>query len=143
MKHTYLHTYIRVHIRYQHNYFIPDVHECRGGQAYQGSTGFGGGNTTNRGGGGNYNEGGGSGVVIVSYPEAYPLAVVTGSPTPTITTVNGNRVYQFTADGSFSLLLPCYNGTYYDLDSDSCIDCLPGEYQDRNGEGSCKPCPVR
>ena len=80
--------------------------------------------------------------MIVSYPDAYPLAVVTGSPT--ITTVNGKRIYEFTSTsgGSFSLFVPCYNGTYYDVNLDSCVDCLPGEYQDRNGEITCKPCPV-
>ena len=108
-----------------------------------GNNGLGGGSTANRGGGGTINNAGGSGVVIVSYPEAYPLANVTGSPS--ITTVNGNRVYQFTTSGSFSMnsSTACYNGTYYDIDSDSCVDCLPGEYQDRNGETSCKLCPVR
>ena len=110
------------------------------GSSELGEDGKGGGSAANRGGGGKALQNGGSGVVIVSYPEKYSFAVVTGSPT--VTTVHGSIVYEFTASGSFALNFPCYSGTYYDVDSDSCIDCLPGEYQDENSTASCKFCPV-
>lgn len=41
---------------------------------------------------------GGSGIVILRHPAMYPLATTTGSPT--ITTVSGYRIYEFTGTGS-------------------------------------------
>jgi hypothetical protein len=63
---------------------------------------------TGGGGGGNgdssvsiWGRSGGSGVVIIRYLDAYPLAsATTGSPT--ITTTGGYRIYTFTASGSIT-----------------------------------------
>lgn len=67
--------------------------------------------TTNSGGGGGGNGGdgggqadggnGGSGVVVIRYPDGYPLAVST-TGTPTVTTANGYRYYTFTGSGSIT-----------------------------------------
>ena len=43
---------------------------------------------------------GGSGIVILRYPTMYPPATTTGSPT--ITTVSGYRIYEFTGSGSIT-----------------------------------------
>ena len=44
---------------------------------------------------------GGSGIVIIRYPDTYPLATsTTGSPT--ITTTGGYRIYKWTSSGSFT-----------------------------------------
>ena len=67
--------------------------------------------TTNTGGGGggggvNYPSGGaggtgGSGIVVLSYPSSYPVAAsTTGSPS--LTAINGNNIYKFTATGSIT-----------------------------------------
>ena len=65
--------------------------------------------TVNTGGGGGgttatittYTSGaGGSGIIILRYPTMYPPATTTGSPT--ITTVSGYRIYEFTGSGSIS-----------------------------------------
>jgi hypothetical protein len=64
------------------------------------------------GGGGGYNnpglgytsnfggKAGGSGIVIIRYPDTYPAATVTGSPT--ITAITGYRIYTFTASGTIT-----------------------------------------
>ena len=41
---------------------------------------------------------GGSGVFFIMYPELYPAATTTGSPT--VSSINGYRVYKFTSSGS-------------------------------------------
>jgi hypothetical protein len=41
---------------------------------------------------------GGGGVVIISYPNTFGDAIVTGSPT--ITTSGGNKIYKFTGSGT-------------------------------------------
>jgi len=41
---------------------------------------------------------GGSGVFFIMYPELYPAATTTGSPT--VSSINGYRVYTFTSSGS-------------------------------------------
>lgn len=83
-----------------------------GGYGASGSTSTGVNATANTGGGGggsltNANEAtqrggyGGSGVVVIRYPEALPAATVTGSPT--VTTVDGDRVYRWTSTGTWSI----------------------------------------
>jgi hypothetical protein len=75
-----------------------------GGGGINSATGNG---TANTGGGGvgdsttDYTNSGGSGVVILRYPDTFPLAsATTGSPT--ITNPTGYRVYTFTASGSIT-----------------------------------------
>jgi len=75
-----------------------------------GGGGSGGGNTNGRAGGINLGGGGGggkeisgaggSGVVIISYADAFPAATVTGNPI--VTAAGGNRIYKFTSSGSIS-----------------------------------------
>ena len=43
---------------------------------------------------------GGSGIVIISYPNTYRLAVTTGSPV--FTNIGGNYIYKFNASGTIS-----------------------------------------
>jgi hypothetical protein len=43
---------------------------------------------------------GGSGIVIIAYPVNYAAAITTGSPTVTVS--GGNRIYQFTGNGSIT-----------------------------------------
>jgi len=44
---------------------------------------------------------GGSGIVVLSYPSSYPVAAsTTGSPS--LSTINGNNIYKFTASGSIT-----------------------------------------
>jgi hypothetical protein len=86
-----------------------------GGGAYgTGSGGTGGGGnrntagTANTGGGGGGGTGnstqggnGGSGVVIIKYPDTFPAATTTGSPT--VTSITGYRIYKFTGTGTFTV----------------------------------------
>jgi hypothetical protein len=66
-------------------------------------------NTGGGGGGGNYNGGGifslsgagGSGVVFLSYPDTYPLALAT-TGSSTYSNVGGNHIYKFTSSGSLT-----------------------------------------
>jgi hypothetical protein len=62
------------------------------------NTGAGGG-----GGSGNNTQGGngGSGVVIIKYPDTFPAASTTGSPT--VTSITGYRIYKFTGTGTFAI----------------------------------------
>jgi len=62
---------------------------------------------TGSGGGGGSSSGssaggsGGSGIVVLSYPSSYPVAAsTTGSPS--LSTINGNNIYKFTATGSIT-----------------------------------------
>ena len=62
---------------------------------------------TGSGGGGGSSSGssaggsGGSGIVVLSYPSSYPVAAsTTGSPS--LTAINGNNIYKFTATGSIT-----------------------------------------
>jgi hypothetical protein len=62
---------------------------------------------TGSGGGGNYGDAtrtisaGASGVVILRYPDAFPLATAT-TGSPTVTNPTGYRIYTFTASGSIT-----------------------------------------
>jgi hypothetical protein len=57
--------------------------------------------TANRGGGGGGRSGaGGSGIVIIRYPNTFPNAVVTGSPT--LTNTGGFKIYTFNASGTIT-----------------------------------------
>lgn len=81
-----------------------------GGQGYTETT-LSGNGVTNSGGGGGGNGGGGSGqadggnggsgVVVIRYPNTYPLAAAT-TGSPTITTASGYRYYTFTGNGSIT-----------------------------------------
>ena len=71
-------------------------------------TGTAGAANTGGGGGGSGNDStgavsgaGGSGIVVLSYPTSYPVAAsTTGSPS--LSTINGNIIYKFTASGSIT-----------------------------------------
>ena len=39
------------------------------------------------------------------------------------------------------LSVNCGVGTYYNTDSQSCLKCKPGTYQDEEAQTSCKTCP--
>ena len=64
------------------------------------NTGGGGGSNGNLG-GGTSNGAGGSGIVIIRYPDSFPLATAT-TGSPTVTNPTGYRVYTFTASGSIT-----------------------------------------
>ena len=68
------------------------------GAANRGTGGGGGASTTNTAG-----LNGGSGVVIIAYPDAFPAAIVTGSPALDTTSRPGFRIYRFTGSGSFMI----------------------------------------
>jgi hypothetical protein len=44
---------------------------------------------------------GGSGVVIIAYPDSFPAATVTGSPSVDTTSRPGYRIYTFNSSGTF------------------------------------------
>lgn len=66
------------------------------GTANTGGGGGGGGLPNNTPGGA-----GGSGVVIFKYPDSFPVATTTGSPT--VTSITGYRIYKFTGTGTFTI----------------------------------------
>jgi hypothetical protein len=68
------------------------------GAANRGTGGGGGASTTNT-----VGLNGGSGVVIIAYPDAFPAAIVTGSPELDTTSRPGYRIYRFTGSGSFMI----------------------------------------
>ena len=77
-----------------------------GGQGGGGGTNTAGTANTGGGGGGGSGNGtqggnGGSGVVFIKYPDSYPAAVTTGSPT--VTSITGYRIYKFTGTGTFTV----------------------------------------
>ena len=72
-----------------------------GGTGGANNTGVSGGVNLGGGGGGGMDSGaGGSGVVIISYPDTFGDATVTGNPTVTI--AGGNKIYKFTSSGSIT-----------------------------------------
>ena len=80
------------------------------GTSYPGTGGGGAANTAgsaNTGGGGGGGSGnaaaggtGGTGVVIIKFPDSFPAATTTGSPT--VTSITGYRIYTFTGTGTIS-----------------------------------------
>jgi hypothetical protein len=79
-----------------------------GGSAATYRSGSGGNGVDGLGGGGGATDGqaayggrGGNGVVIIRYPDTFPLAIAT-TGNPTITNPTGYRVYRWTVDGSIT-----------------------------------------
>lgn len=74
-----------------------------GGNGQYSSSGSSGGGGLGGGGGGSYQSSagaGGSGVVIIRYPDSYPLA--TSAPGASVSTTGGYRIYQWTSTGSIT-----------------------------------------
>jgi hypothetical protein len=71
-----------------------------GGISGSANTGGGGGSNGNLG-NGTSNGAGGSGIVIIRYPDSFPLALAT-TGSPTVTNPTGYRVYTFTGSGSIT-----------------------------------------
>jgi hypothetical protein len=75
-----------------------------GGSGQWSSPGSGGSGGLGGGGGGSYQSSpgaGGSGVVIIRYPDSYPLA--TSAPGASVSTTGGYRIYQWTSSGSITI----------------------------------------
>jgi hypothetical protein len=68
-----------------------------GGNANPGGTA---GTANSGGGGGGRSQAGGSGIVIIRYPNTFPNAIVTGSPT--LTNTGGYKIYTFNASGTIT-----------------------------------------